>query len=110
MKLQYPNMCCQLSSILAKVLGRLNYSIYIYIHILYIYIQFGLFYLAQHHKLQIRLKGIYNLYSYDILVPGPHIGSGKNLSREKREETFSRATEEDPSPGWTEAIDVMCTE
>jgi len=26
---------------------------------------------------------------------------------EKREETFRRATEEDPSPGWTEAIDVM---
>jgi len=29
---------------------------------------------------------------------------------EKREETFKRATEEDPSPGWTGAIDVMCTE
>jgi len=26
------------------------------------------------------------------------------------EETFRRATEEDPSPGWTDAIDVMCTE
>jgi len=24
------------------------------------------------------------------------------------EETFRRATEEDPSPGWTDAIDVMC--
>jgi len=31
----------------------------------------------------------------------------KTLSGEKREETFRRATEEDPSPGWTEAIDVM---
>jgi len=29
---------------------------------------------------------------------------------EKREETFRRATEEDPSPGWTEEIDVMCPE
>jgi len=29
---------------------------------------------------------------------------------EKREETFRRATEEDPSPGWTGVIDVMCTE
>jgi len=26
---------------------------------------------------------------------------------EKREETVRRATEEDPSPGWTEARDVM---
>jgi len=28
----------------------------------------------------------------------------------KREETFRRAREEDPSPRWTEAIDGMCTE
>jgi len=34
----------------------------------------------------------------------------KPFHGEKREETFRRATEEDPSPGWTEAIDVMCTE
>jgi len=32
------------------------------------------------------------------------------LHGEKREETFRRATEEDPSPGWTDAIYVMCTE
>jgi len=32
----------------------------------------------------------------------------KTLSQgEIREEILSRATEEDPSPGWTEAIDVM---
>jgi len=31
----------------------------------------------------------------------------KNFHREKREEPFRRATEEDPSPGWTEARDVM---
>jgi len=30
--------------------------------------------------------------------------------REKREETFRRATEEDPSPEWTEARDDMCTD
>jgi len=34
----------------------------------------------------------------------------KKPFREKREEIFRRATEEDPSPGWTEAIYVMCTE
>jgi len=49
-----------------------------------------------------------------IPVPGPYIGSGNTLKqpfrREKREETFRRATEEDPSPGWTGAIDAMCTE
>jgi len=28
----------------------------------------------------------------------------------KREKTFRRATEEDPSPRWTVVIDVMCTE
>jgi len=27
-----------------------------------------------------------------------------------REETFRRATEEDRLPGWTDAIDVMCTD
>jgi len=40
-------------------------------------IQFSLFCIAQYHKLQICLKGLYNLYTYDIPVPGPHIGSGK---------------------------------
>jgi len=29
---------------------------------------------------------------------------------QKREEPFRRATEEDPSPGWTAARDAMCTE
>jgi len=50
----------------------------------------------------------------DIPAPKPHIGSGKTpkqpFTGEKREETFRRATEEDPCPGWTGAIDVMCTE
>jgi len=40
-------------------------------------IQFNLFYIAQYHKIQICLRGLYNLYTYDIPVPGPHIGSGK---------------------------------
>jgi len=31
----------------------------------------------------------------------------KTFSGEKSEDTFRRATEEDPSPGWTEDIDVM---
>jgi len=58
------------------------------------------------------LRGLYKLNTYDIPVPGPHIGSEKtpktekNLYGVKREETFRRATEENPSPGWTEAIDV----
>jgi len=46
----------------------------------------------------------YNLYTYDISVPGPHIASRKtpekiekNLHRGKSEEPFRRATEEDPS-------------
>jgi len=36
--------------------------------------------------------------------------SQTTLHGKKREETFRRATEEDPSPGWTGAIYVMCTE
>jgi len=60
------------------------------------------------------LRGLYSVYVYDIPVPGPHIGLGeipqkieKNLSCGKKEETFRRATEEDPSPGWREARGVM---
>jgi len=34
----------------------------------------------------------------------------KNVHWEKREETLRKATEEDPSPGWTDAIDVMWPE
>jgi len=50
----------------------------------------------------------------NIPVPKLHIGSGKTpkqpFTGKKREETFRRATEEDPSPGWTGVIDVMSTE
>jgi len=31
----------------------------------------------------------------------------KRSQEKKREETLRRATEEDPSPGWTEAREVM---
>jgi len=50
----------------------------------------------------------------DIPVPKPDIGLRKTpkttLHREKREEPFRRATEEDPSPGWTGVIYVMWPE
>jgi len=50
----------------------------------------------------------------DIPVSELHIGSGTTpkqlFHRERREETFRRATEKDPSPGWTDATDAMCTE
>ena len=60
-------------------------------------------------QIQICLWGLNSLYTYDIPVPGPHIGSGKTppkkisgktLSQGKKrgEETWGRATEEDPSP------------
>jgi len=46
----------------------------------------------------------------DIPVSGPRIGSGKTpkkpFHREKREETFRRATEEDSSPRMDRRIDV----
>jgi len=37
-------------------------------------IYFSLFCTAQYHRLQICLRGLYNLYTYHIPVPGPHIG------------------------------------
>jgi len=43
-------------------------------HLTFNSIQFILY--SQYHKLRICL---YNLYTYDIAVPGPHIGSGKTL-------------------------------
>jgi len=46
-----------------------------------VYLYFTLFYIAQHHKLQISLKGLYSLYTYDIPVSEPHIGSGKTLKK-----------------------------
>jgi len=42
-------------------------------------IQFSLFCIAHYHKLQICLRGHYNLYTYDIPDLWPHIGSGKTL-------------------------------
>jgi len=40
-------------------------------------IQFSLFYIAQYHKWLIFLRGLCNLYTYDIPDLWPHIGSGK---------------------------------
>jgi len=67
--------------------------------------QFSLFWIAQCHKLRISLRGLYNLYTYDLPLPGPHMGSRKTpknekkpFQGEKRGATFKRATEEDPSP------------
>jgi len=67
-------------------------------------IQFNSVYFI-HHKLKICLKGLFNLYTYNIPILWPHIESGetpkkskKPFHREKREETFRRAAEEDPSP------------
>uniref|UniRef100_A0A8C3AZU8 EGF-like domain-containing protein n=1 Tax=Cyclopterus lumpus TaxID=8103 RepID=A0A8C3AZU8_CYCLU len=42
--------------------------------------QFSLFCIAQYHKLQICLRGLYNLYTYDIPVPGPHINGVWTMS------------------------------
>jgi len=62
--------------------------------------------IAHFHKLQICLRGLYNLciktsLTFDITSDQEKLPN--NPSREnKREETFRRATEEDPSPGWTE--------
>jgi len=40
-------------------------------------IQFIIFRGAQYHKLENYLRGLYNLYTYDIPDLWPHIGSGK---------------------------------
>jgi len=52
------------------------------------------------------IRGLYNLYTSDIPVPGPHIGSGKTPQKNRKNSftgkkvktTFRRTTEEDPSP------------
>jgi len=44
-------------------------------------IQFSLFCVAQYHNLQICLRGLYNLYTYDIPDLWPHTGSGKKLKQ-----------------------------
>jgi len=57
---------------------------------------------------------LYNLYT-ETSLPQNLASDQEKLPNnpsggKKREENFRRATEEDPSPGWTGAIDVMCTE
>jgi len=58
------------------------------------------FCIAKNYKSQTCFKGLYSLYTYDIPVPGAHIGSGKTppktLDGIKREDTFKKDTEEDP--------------
>jgi len=44
-------------------------------------IQFSLFCIAQYHKLRTCLRGLYNLYTYDIPDLWPHIGSGSNQNQ-----------------------------
>jgi len=45
----------------------------------------------------------------DIPVPETHIGSGKTPKQAFTGGKGKKATEEDPSLGWTGAIDAMCT-
>jgi len=47
--------------------------------------------------------------TFDLPSDQKQLPKNKNklFHKEKREEPFMRATEEDPSPGWTDAIDVM---
>jgi len=47
------------------------------------------------------------LTSHRIRKNSEKIGKKTFTGKKKREETYRRATEEDPSPGWTEARDVM---
>jgi len=67
--------------------------------------QFSLFCRAQNLKLQICLRGLYNMSTHDILSPGTSHRISKNFQKnrkktftwEKWENTFRRATEENPS-------------
>jgi len=68
-------------------------------------------------ELHIFLRGLYNLYTYDIPVPGPHLGSGKTpknktktFTKEKMKKPSGEQQRRIPLPGWTEIIDVMCTD
>jgi len=49
-------------------------------------IQFSLFCIAHYHKLQMCLLGLYNLYTYNIPVPEPHIGSEKTPPKKRADE------------------------
>jgi len=48
-------------------------------------IQIQLFLIAQYHKLQISLGGLYNLDTYHIPDLWPHVGSGKTTRRNLQE-------------------------
>jgi len=75
-------------------------------------IQFSIFCIAQDHNLQICHKELYNLYTYDLI-------SDQEKNPRNRKNAFmgkkgKKPSEEQqrriPFPGWSEAIDVMCTE
>jgi len=57
-------------------------------------IQFSLFCIAQYHKLQICLRGLYNLDTYHIPVPGPHI---RTNSQEIEKKPFTGKKGKKPS-------------
>jgi len=57
-------------------------------------IQFILFCIAQNHKLSSEL---YNLYTYNIPVSGPHIGSEKTPKKQKK--LFHRGKKGNKPPG-----------
>jgi len=62
------------------------------------------------------LRVLYNLYISTSLSQNLTSNQEKlpnnpsRVKKKRREETFRSVTEEDPSPGWTGVIDVMCTE
>lgn len=53
-------------------------------------IQFSLFYTGQHHKLQISLKGLYNVYTYDAL--SQDLTSDEEKLPKMRKKTFTGKT------------------
>jgi len=63
-------------------------------------IVFSLFYIAQHHKLKMYLqRALQSVHvQQDLTSDKEKLKKWKTFSRGKREETFRRATEADPSP------------
>jgi len=57
----------------------------------------------------VHIRHPWPLTSHRIRRNSPKNWKNPFTGRERKEETFRRATEEDPSPGWTEAIDSHVT-
>jgi len=66
--------------------------------------------IAHFHKLLICLRGLYNLYIETSLTFDLTSDQEKLPNNPSRGEKGKKPSGEDPSPGWTGAIDVMCTE